>query len=273
MSSKKLVSVSKDIVKKTGKHCLVLTLNNEGTALEGAGDCVWVNLLQERPDLMEIMTNAFVEAAADRDMREPLVPDTFLKRFPRLFAVPNTKSWKGVQIRTQLSTYLGFFGFGKHMSKRYGEGDPPRGWPVLLNWSMFKGPSRGCSVTLCSEIIFQLMEAQGLDPMDYGPEDREQDGKDDQTDSGDETEAEAMISPNRKRKRADNSTEDEESSDDEENRTQKKSKRSDAVQEEIAHRQQLEERNLSAFERRRRNVEEIDEGLKALGNSDENENL
>ena len=65
MSSKKLVHVSKDVVKKTGKHCLVLTLNDEGTALEGAGDSVWVTLLQERPDLMEIMTNAFVYAAAD----------------------------------------------------------------------------------------------------------------------------------------------------------------------------------------------------------------
>ena len=52
MSSKKLVRVSKDVVKKTGKHCLVLTLNDEGTALEGAGDGVWVTLLQERPDLM-----------------------------------------------------------------------------------------------------------------------------------------------------------------------------------------------------------------------------
>ena len=68
-------------------------------------------------------------------------------------------------------------------------------------------------------------------------------------------------------------TEDEDSADDEQNRTKNKSKYSDTVQEEIAHRQQLEERNLSAFERRRRNVKEIDEGLKALGNSDQNENL
>ena len=92
------------------------------------------------------------------------------KMFLRLFALPGSKEWKGVQIRAQLCKYMRFYGFGHNRTRRYGEGEPPLGWPVLVEWAKFKGPSKGYSLVLCSEIIFQLLEAQEINPMEYGPE-------------------------------------------------------------------------------------------------------
>ena len=79
--------------------------------------------------------------------------DIFPKKFPILFACPGSKQWKRVKIRSQISKYLKFYGFGHNMSKRCGEQGPPVGLPVLVEWGSFKGPSKGCSLNLCTEII------------------------------------------------------------------------------------------------------------------------
>ena len=143
---------------------MVLTLNKDGTSLEGAGDDTWVSVLREKPELLQSLTTALIEAADLRYFEDALVPAVFPKKLPRLFAVPGSKQWKGIKVRSQLSTYLGFFGYGHNMAKRYWEGDPPHGWPVQVVWSTFKGPSKSCTLTLCTEIICQLLEAQEIIP-------------------------------------------------------------------------------------------------------------
>ena len=120
--------------------------------------------------------------------------------------------------------------------KRYGTGIPPPGWPVLVDWRRFKGPSLSCSLPLCSELIFQLLEAQEVDPLHHGPHD----------DPEELLDVEDDVTPVRKRRRATTVevTED--------------------VRNTIAQRQENEESNLPVFERRRRNIENIEEGLKSL---------
>ena len=176
MSRKKVVSASKAFV-KSKKHCIVLTLSDDKSSLEGFGDESWVEALRETPELYEKLTEVLVAAAGDVLPGTSLSHESFPKKLPKLFAPPGSKQWKGLKIRTQLSKYLEFFGFGHNMAKRYGDGSPPPGWPVLVHWNSFKGPSRGCSMMLATEIIKQLLEAQDLDPMEHFiKEDEKEDG-------------------------------------------------------------------------------------------------
>ena len=167
MSKKKLLSTAEVTVSKSNVHCLVITMSGDKTHLEGVGDDTWVKALKEEPGLLNKMNEVLLRASRDVVPGTPLRPEHFPEKLGKLFACPGSKQWKGVKIRNQLSKYLTFFGFGKNMSKRYGEDDPPTGWPVLVDWEGFKGPSKSCSLGLCTEIIKQLLEAQDLDPMDH----------------------------------------------------------------------------------------------------------
>ena len=118
------------------------------------GDTKWISRLETDPELWEKLSKTLVEATKEREDNDlPLATGELDKSFPRLFAIPGSKNWKENKIRSQLSTYLGFFGYGHKEKKRYGEGQPPKGWPVQVDWSSFKGPSKGCSLLLCTEII------------------------------------------------------------------------------------------------------------------------
>ena len=243
MSKSMLIKTSEMFVKKTGEHCILLTLNKDGTSLVGIGDDAWVSALGDNPEVMEGLTKALVEAAELRDTENDLEPTAFPKNLPRLFATPGSKKWKTVKIRSQLSTYLGWHGYGRAMAGRYGEGQPPQGWPVLVDWSSFKGPSKGCSLTLCTEIICQLLEAQGINPADHGPmEDDEEEETLEEDDVTDDEPIEANSTRN------------------EDGNTLKRKRNIN----ELLDQQAREERNLSAYERRRKNMKEIADGLKAL---------
>jgi hypothetical protein len=174
------------------------------------------------------------------------------ENLPRLFATPGSKLWKGVKIRSELSTYLGLHGFGHNMARRYGEGHPPKGWPVQVDWSNFKGPSKGCSLTLCTEIICQLLEAQGINPANHGP--MEDDAAEESIEENDYTDDEP-IEPSNKSNEGDEG--------DEGNEGGNTLKRKRNINE-LLDCQAREERNLSAYERRRQNMKDIDDGLRAL---------
>jgi hypothetical protein len=247
MFKNKLLSASKTFVNKTNEHCLVLTFDDGRTGLEGAGNDVWVKAMEDNRELFENVRRALQDAAEDLDPEKDLHHEHFPRNLPRLFSNPGTKKWKGVQIRSQLSKYLAFYGYGHNMPKRYGEDNPPLGWPVLVDWSKFKGPSKSCSLALCSEMIFQLLEEQGIDPMDYGPGHLDV----------------ATEEP------SDATEEEIEDEDGQENQKRKKVKKvhhmiSKNVVETIALHQEREERNVSVYERRRRNIEELNQGLRAL---------
>ena len=259
MNISKLKNVTKSFVRAKNEHCLVLTLSSDRTGLEAIGDSVWVNVLEDKPELLLGLTNALVEASEARDLQNQiLVTAVFPKQLPRLFAVPSSREWKGVKVRSQLSTYLAFFGHGHNMSKKYGEGQPPIGWPVQVDWSTFKGPSKSCTLVLCKEIICQLLEAQGVDPENHGPIETDEALVEDegQYDANEIEEVpqvalEVDDEPARKRKRK------------LVNPTQKKLKISEMLE-----RQAREERTLPVLQRRNQNMKEIQEGLRDLENED-----
>ena len=259
MNISKLKNVTKSFVRANNEHCLVLTLSRDRTGLEAIGASVWVNVLEDKPELLLGLTNALVEASEARDLQNQIL-DTgvFPKQLPRLFAVPSSREWKGVKVRSQLSTYLAFFGHGHNMSKKYGEGQPPIGWPVQVDWSTFKGPSKSCTLVLCKEIICQLLEAQGVDPENHGPIETdealvEDEGQDDANEIEEvpQVALEVDDEPARKRKRIIG------------NPTQKKLKINEMLE-----RQAREERTLPVLQRRNKNIKEIQEGLRELEDED-----
>ena len=52
------------------------------------------------------------------------------------------------------------FGYGHHGSK-YGQGEPPKGWPEDIDWRGFEGATPLAEIT---SIMVSLLEAVGLDP-------------------------------------------------------------------------------------------------------------
>ena len=106
MFKNKLLSSSKTFVNKTNEHFLVLTLDDSRTGLEGAGDDVRVKAMEDNKELFERVRKALKDAAEDLDPEKDLMHEHFPKNFPRLFAKPGTKKWKGVQIRCNLASIL-----------------------------------------------------------------------------------------------------------------------------------------------------------------------
>jgi hypothetical protein len=261
MSKRKVVNTLKSFVRKSETNGMFLTLNNDGTSLEGCGDQVWVRAMDQNPALFEELKVVLVAAARNVDPEDSLMVENFPKKYPKLFACPGSKQWKGKRIRSQLSKYLEFHGFGRNMPKKYGEDDPPTGWPVLLDWSSFKGPSKSCSLGLCTEIIKQMMEAQDLDPMDHfvkegDHDDHEEEGGDGDYDD-DEVEEEGDV---------DESDQSQEEEDPQPGPSKKR--KLDNVVKKIAKVQQKENEENLALARQKKNKEDI---MKGLANLEEGE--
>ena len=98
MNVSKLKHVTRSFVRANNEHCLVLSRHQTG--LEAIGDSVWVNVLEDKPELLLSLTNALVEASEARDLQNQLVTGVFPKQLPRLFAVPSSREWKGVKVRS-----------------------------------------------------------------------------------------------------------------------------------------------------------------------------
>ena len=248
MSTNKLFRASK----KRDEHCLVIYLNKDKSDVEAIGDNIWIKAAVENEDLFAHLNAALITAADDREPLQALGHKKFPKKYPKLFACPGSKKWKGVRIRSQLSQYLSFHGFGHNMPRRNGQDDPPMGWPTLVDWTQFKGPSKGCSFSLCTEIIMQLIEAQELNPIDWYLKPEEGDMSEDESGTNDETDVEEEVSTSTKKNKV--------------------VAVSTNVVEHITKVQELEERNNSVFKRRRRNIEELQAGLDALEDGELSEN-
>ena len=117
---------------------------------------------------------------------------------------------------------------------------PPPGWPVLVDWSTFKGPSLNVSLHTCTEIILQLLEYQGYNPMEHV--------NDDSTSEEEELSGVEEV--------------DEVEEENEQNEQDAKRRRClqsdvDRVADVISKRHEHEEQNNPVFERRRKNMEEM----------------
>jgi hypothetical protein len=155
---------------ENNEHIIVLTMDKENYNIRASGDNIWVKALTEGPGFKQLETMLLSELHQN-DEKLKFESHPKVKGFPRLFAKPGSKTWKGAgKIRMQLSALLKYLGYS---SQHYGKTEAPSGWPTLVDWSKFRGPSRSVSVPLCSEITFQLLEEAGINPMEHGP-DKEQ---------------------------------------------------------------------------------------------------
>ena len=246
--SKPIIHTAVDkYVKTKNEHCIVLSLNDDKTDIEGFGDNVWTDVFESESEIVDQLTNAMKKAVIEKT-DGPLSTNNYPKQLPRLFALPGSKEWKGVKIRSQLTTYLSFFGYGPAKKQKYGEGNPPNGWPTIVPWEKFKGPSKGMSLLMCTEIILGILAANGIDPNEHGPENTAVD---------------------------DNTNEEEE---EEENPVPSSSVSNDtgtinqsALGQVMSKRQIWEEQNLLVFKKRKENMKEIADGLKALERSEQRE--
>ena len=139
------------------------------------------------------------------------------------------------------------------MGKKYGKGDPPLGWPVLVDWSKFKGPSKNCSLALCSEVIFSLIEGQDLLHMNHGPLEEVEDTEVEETDTEVEETGSEVEHTNAEKS----------------DKVNPRKRTRNNIAEIIAERQNREERNLSAYKRRKKNISEFKAVWEALEDSDE----
>ena len=56
--SKPIIHTAVDkFVKTKNEHCIVLTLNNEKTNIEGFGDNVWTEVFESEGDIVDQLTN------------------------------------------------------------------------------------------------------------------------------------------------------------------------------------------------------------------------
>ena len=142
MSKNQLKNCASAFVSKNKGHCLLFTYNEEEKDVEIVGDDIWVNAMKGNICLMNEIRKVLLDTANKRNESSTPPTSTFARAtaLPLLFAKPFSKAWKGVRIRSQLSQYLECFGFGHNKPKKFGVDSPPQGWPLLIDWSKFKGP-------------------------------------------------------------------------------------------------------------------------------------
>ena len=114
---------------------------------------------------------------------------------------------------------------------------------MFVDWSNFKGPSLSVSLPMCTEIILQRLEYQGYNSMEHVDSDSIVE-KEDLPEFEEEEEGNEEVSVQEKRRRLLLNV--------------------DRVVEVIARRQEQEEENDPCFERRKKNMEELQEGLRLL---------
>ena len=85
--------------------------------------------------------------------------------YPPLPCAPDSPEWKdGAKVRAVLTQLLVTAGYGRH-ARKYGQGQPPFGWPEDVDWNNFKGATRsGLGIADLTRIIIGMLTAAGLDP-------------------------------------------------------------------------------------------------------------
>ena len=162
---------------RNGQYVLLLKVDLNSNEILSFGDHITMNAFKNDPNFKNKLLTA---AAKHKDSGETLIfeksdnpdsePDCEYD-YSRLFVDPKNMTLSDV--RLQLSSYLGYQGWGRNTLKRYGVGVPPVGYPngsewTGPQWTDFKGVSK-ISKQHGIQIIFSLLRAQHIDPEEHGP--------------------------------------------------------------------------------------------------------
>ena len=152
---------------QNGEHNIFINYNKTNNSIEVSGDHISLEVFRKRGIELE---KALITAYLSKPSTTILQFTKYPACFPRLFAHPKTKEFKNItKLRSQASLMFATLGFGRNTARRYGEGEAPKGFPVLYPWHVFKGPVRSGTIPMLTEIILQMLEAQNINPMNHGP--------------------------------------------------------------------------------------------------------
>jgi hypothetical protein len=141
---------------------IVLTVNADGKVL-AAGSHNMIAAFVGNPNVFEHVKTTMRSSCS----QEPILhANTHQLDYPPLPFPPSSPKWNGV-VRGVLTKMLVTAGYGRHKLK-LGEGIPPVGWPVNIDWSEFIGSTRSKlwhgDITL---IVTSMLEAAGYDPNNH----------------------------------------------------------------------------------------------------------
>ena len=134
-----------------------INYNKTNNSIEVSGDHISLEVFRKRGIELE---KALITAYLSKPSTTILQFTKYPACFPRLFAHPETKEFKNItKLRSQASLMFATLGFGRDTARQYGEGEAPKGFPVLYPWHVFKGPVRSGTIPMLTETILQMLEA------------------------------------------------------------------------------------------------------------------
>lgn len=141
-----------------GETHVTFSIDKVTKAIKIFGDEKSVEFMVEDAALMQRVQDVLQKARRFNDSSE-------YKMYPKsrfhLFADIGSAQWAGAsKIRAQASQFLSLHGFGhKDSGKRFGEGNPPDGWPTPFVWERYGGPSTA-TIDMNTQIMLGLMNHQ-----------------------------------------------------------------------------------------------------------------
>ena len=138
-STRSIQAASKKVCEKAETH-VVFAIDKVTKAIKIFGDEKSVELIVDDGPLMARVKETLQKA---RRLNESSEYKMYPKSRFHLFAEIGSPQWTGcARIRAQTSQILSLHGFGhKDSVHRFGEGDPPVGWPTPYVWERYGGPS------------------------------------------------------------------------------------------------------------------------------------
>ena len=152
-STRIIQAASKKLCEKAETH-VVLSIDKVTKAIKIFGDERAVELMGDDGPLMTKIQEILQKT---RRLNESSEYKMYPKSRFHLFADIGSAQWTGCsRIRAQTSQILSLHGFGhKDSGNRFGEGDPPEGWPTPYAWERYGGPSTA-TIDMNTQILLGL---------------------------------------------------------------------------------------------------------------------
>ena len=152
-STRIIEAASKKLCEKAETH-VVFAIDKVTKAIKIFGDEKAVELMVEDGPVMKKINDILQQTRRHNESSEFKM---YSKSRFHLFADIGSAQWTGVsRIRAQTSQILSLHGFGhKDSGNRFGEGDPPEGWPTPYVWERYGGPSTA-TIAMNTQILLGL---------------------------------------------------------------------------------------------------------------------
>lgn len=140
---------------------IVFTIDAEGKVL-ASGSQNMMSAMVLDPNMFEATKQLMRHVYSNEPVSHA---NTHQLDYPPLPCAIDSPEWKdGARVRAVLTQLLVTAGYGRH-ARKYGQGQPPLGWPEDVDWNNFKGATRsGLGIADITRIIIGMLTAAGFDP-------------------------------------------------------------------------------------------------------------